>query len=94
MATKGRTDGQVDEFLWFGELLLVRSSNVAAAQYFPEDEKLMVEFLNGSAYLYAGVGVEEARAFAEADSKGSWLWDNVRKRGSKTAHLKAFVRVR
>jgi KTSC domain len=85
---------KVDEFLYFGEFLFVQSSNVAVAQYFPEDQKLMVEFLNGSAYLYSGVGVEEARDFAEAPSKGEWIWDHLRKRGSKWAHRKAYLRVR
>mgnify|MGYP001586946432 CR=1 FL=1 len=38
-----------------GEVIFVHSTNVAAGQYFPDSEKMMLEFNNGSAYLYNNI---------------------------------------
>lgn len=81
-------------FLYDNEILFVNSSNVAALQYFPEDQKMMVEFLNGSAYLYSGVTPTEAQGFVQAQSKGKNVWDVLRVRGSKTAHKKRYTRIK
>ena len=85
---------EVEDFLYNEGLLFVNSSNVGAVQYFEQDRKLMVEFLGGSAYLYSNVSLEEAKSFANAQSKGAWVWDNLRVRGSKTAHRKPYSRIR
>ena len=93
---KWRTLGsdEVYGFVWEGDLLPVHSSNVAAAQYFPEDRKMMVEYLGGSAYLYSSISVDEAIDFAKAQSKGGWIWSVLRVRGSKTRHRKPFTKIR
>ena len=83
-----------EAFVYEGELLPVHSSNVAAAQYHLADSKMMVEFLDNSAYLYSNVTLDEAIQFATAQSKGSWVWDVLRVRGSKTDHKKPFVKLR
>lgn len=85
---------EVEGFLYNEELLFVNSSNVGAVQYFPEDGKIMVEFLGGSAYLYSNITPEEARSFVNAQSKGGWVWDHLRVRGSRTAHRKPYLRLR
>ena len=77
-----------------GEILFVHSTNVAAAQFFPLENKMMVEFKNGSAYLYSPVSEEEAIEFLHSGSKGSYIWRVFRVRGSKTAHKKNYVKLR
>lgn len=99
LAAKGQTnrDGgglssdQLDDFLHFGEWLPVQSSNVAAAQYDGETEQMTVEFDDGSFYQYQQVSRQEARAFAQAGSKGIWVWDHLRIRGTRDGHKKPFV---
>ena len=86
---------EVDAFLHGGYPLFVHSTNVAMAQYFPETNQLMVEYLGkknkgGGAYLYDSVSPAEAESFARAQSKGSWIWSHLRVRGSATAHRKPF----
>lgn len=86
--------GDVVEGFVNGDYLPVHSSNLAAAQYHKEDQKLMIEFLSGSAYLYSGVTEQEAIEFAQAQSKGNFVWTSLRRRGSKTGHKKPYVRLR
>lgn len=81
-------------FVYDQDYLPVHSSNVAAAQYFITDQKLMVEFRSGAAYLYSNVTEQEAVQFATALSKGGFCWDVLRVRGSKTAHKKPYSRIR
>jgi len=83
-----------DDFVYGGELLFVHSSNVAAAQYFWGEHKMMIEFLNGSAYLYSSVNETEAWTFATAGSKGGWVWDNLRVRGTVDQHRKPYERIK
>ncbi|MDE2098100.1 MAG: KTSC domain-containing protein [Patescibacteria group bacterium] len=85
---------EVEAFVHDQMPLFVHSTNVSLLQYFPEDQKLMVEFLNGGAYLYSNVTETEAYELAKAESKGGFLWDRIRVRGSKTAHKKPFVKLR
>ncbi len=63
----------------------VDSSNVAEAAYDADASRLLVRFDSGHGHWYA-VSPSQARDFYEAPSKGTWLWDNVRVRGSKTEH--------
>lgn len=86
---------EVREFLEEGAPLFVYSSNVGMAQYYPDDEKMMVEFLNGYAYVYSNVSAAEALDFAKAHSKGIWVWDHLRGRGPKgTPPKKPYVRIK
>lgn len=89
---------QVEGFVYDGDILIVNSSNVAAAQYNPIENKMMVEFLGkggrgGASYLYSNVSIDEAIAFAQAQSKGGFVWDHFRVRGSRTAHRKPYVKI-
>lgn len=85
---------EAEDFIYGGQILHVNSSNVAAMQYHPEDSKLMVEFLNGSAYLYSNITPQEALQFVQAQSKGGAVWDMLRVRGSRTGSKKPFTKIR
>jgi hypothetical protein len=85
---------ELNDFINGGNMIFVHSSNVAGMQYFPEEQKLMIEFLNGSAYLYSSITRDEALQFAQNASKGKTVWDLLRVRGSKTAHKKPYKRIK
>lgn len=85
---------EVSDFVEGGQPLFVNSSNVAMAQFYPEENKMMIEYLSGGAYLYDNVTRGEAISFAQAQSKGIWVWDFLRVRGSKIAHKKPFSKIR
>lgn len=77
----------VEEFIYNQHILYVTSSTVASAQYFLEEQRLLLEFLpkgggrRTSAYLYSGVNISVALSFAQAASKGEWVWETIRWRG-------------
>jgi hypothetical protein len=79
---------ELQDFLDNEQLLFVTSSNVAAAQYFGETRELMVEYLDGAAWIYGDISLAEAEAFARAPSKGTWIWDVVKVRGTVHDHKK------
>lgn len=85
---------EVDDFLSGHQPLFVHSTNVSMAQYFPEEQKMMVEFLSGAAYIYSNVSLEDAKEFVRYSSKGSAIWDLFRVRGTKKGHKKPYVRIR
>ncbi len=86
----------MDDFLDAGEPLFVSSSNVAMLQYFPADEKLMVEYNDGRAWMYSPVSRAVAEAIASSESKGAACWDHLRVRGegNKHAHQVNAVQIR
>lgn len=83
----------VEDFIYNEQILHVNSSNVANATYFSQERKMLVQFLNGGRYLYSNVSEQEALAFAQSQSKGDWVWSNLRVRGSKTAHRKPWTKL-
>lgn len=82
---------QLEEFLYFEMWLPVVSSNVAAAQYQGGENKLTLEFLNGNFYQYSNVSTDEARSLALAGSKGGWVWDEFRVRGTVYGYKKPYI---
>ena len=84
----------VEGFVHDQQPLFVHSSNVSMAQYFPETNQMMVEFLNGSSYLYDNVSQQEAVEFAQEQSKGGWVWTRLRIRGTKNGHRKPFRKIK
>ncbi len=78
--------GEVEEFVHEGALLVCSSSNVSDAVYSKADQKLIISFLNGSAYAYSPVSEAWAYSFAEAGSKGKWIFDYLRERGKGADH--------
>lgn len=93
----GITPQEVDDFLYGGMILFVKSSNVGAVQYHVNEQKMMVEYLGKGgkprAYLYSNVSEAEALSFVQASSKGVWVWDHLRIRGTKNGHRKSYVEV-
>ena len=77
-----------------GEPLFVHSTNVAMAQYFPDANKLMVEFKGGGAYMYDDISPDDAWNFLHAASKGAFVWDVLRIRGTVHGHKKPFRKVK
>ena len=80
-------------FIYDGKVLPVHSTNVTFAQYLHGKEQMIVGFKNGAVYRYSNVSEGEAIEFAQAQSKGLWVWDRLRVRGSRTAHQKPYVRI-
>lgn len=58
-------------------LQLKPSKNVQAASYDPDTQTLTVK-LNGGTYAYSGVSVDKAQAFADADSHGQFLHQQIK----------------
>lgn len=77
---------EVRAFLEDGAPLFVHSSNHAMAQYFPLDQKLTIEYLDGEAYAYGNVSPEEALEYAQAHSKGAWGIDHLIGRENLKGH--------
>ena len=84
---------EAQDFLAGGNPIFVHSTNVVMIQWFPEIGKCMVEYKGGGAYLYSNVTESEMRSFLQAQSKGGFIWDHFRVRGSRTAHRKPYVRI-
>ncbi len=71
---------EVEGFLFFGDTLSVSSSNVASARYDNKKKELHVYFLgNRQGYAYTNVGLAEALSFAQAGSKGKYIFWNFKK---------------
>lgn len=68
-----------------------QSSNVAGFRYLLDDGALEVEFKDGSFYQYRPVSEVEALSLYRAGSKGTWIWDNLRIRGTALGHRKDYV---
>lgn len=95
----------VDRWLSEGYFKIVdASSNVYAIKYDVQSANLYVQFQHwdpsmgydelsgepGPIYEYGGVSLAEARAFYLAASKGEWVWDNLRVRGTFSGHQKPY----
>ena len=81
-------------FLHDQGIVFVHSSNVNAVQYFKDAQQMMVEFKGGAAYLYSNIPFDYAVSFINAESKGSWVWDFLRVRGTSKGHKKPYVRIK
>lgn len=69
----------------------VNSSNVVMSVYYAEEKKMLVEYKGGASYLYSNVDEREAISFVQAQSKGGWIWSNLRIRGTKYGHKKPYI---
>lgn len=87
---QGGPAAQWYEFLNEGKWLAVVSSNVDLIRYDYEEEVLYVQFKNGAMYSYRTVSYKEALDFAQAPSKGGWVWDHLRVRGTLLGHRKQY----
>jgi hypothetical protein len=78
-------------FLYKGDVVTgFSSSNVKAFWYDIEKHLLYIQFKDQSTYEYGarlrGVTTEFALSLFYAKSKGTWVWDNLRIRGTKLGH--------
>ncbi len=80
------TGDEIQDFLENEALLFVTSTSHAAAQYFPDANKLMIEYQDGHAYLYSDVSPREAEDYARAPSKGIWGVENLIGRENLDGH--------
>ena len=85
-------------FVWFaGWMFSPHSSNVEAMQYEVAEKRLTVAYNGGNRngtvgyYQYEDVSEDEAEAAFAAASKGIWVWDNLRVRGTRCEHHKDYV---
>ncbi len=86
--------GDVEAFVYDEMLLPVHSTNVKTALYRHDREELEIEFLDGDIYLYHDISAALALEFAKAQSKGGWVWDRLRVRGSATQHQVKYTKLR
>lgn len=82
-----------DEFGRFmnGEWVGFSSSNVEAGVYYPDSMRLELQFRDGTYYAYYSVSAEEASSLYRAPSKGIWVWDVLRIRGTKLGFRKPYA---
>lgn len=88
-----KEDELADDFNRFmsGKFVSVSSSNVNAIAYFPESYYLEIEYHDGTYYGYFDVSSEEAANLFRSGSKGGWVWDHLRIRGTKLGFRKSYV---
>ncbi len=67
-----------------------QSSNVHSCWYEIRQQQLFVQFHDGSLYRYESVTVGEAQAFVLSTSAGTFVWDNLRIRGTKLGARKEY----
>lgn len=67
-----------------------QSSNVAHIQYAIKDDLLVIRFKDGSTYGYEPIFPQEAASLFKSASKGTWVWDNLRIRGTSLGHKKHY----
>ncbi len=60
------------------DMIQVSSSNVDKIGYDEPNQILYVQFLNGSLYMYKGVGIYEFEGLKNAPSVGSYLHRNIK----------------
>lgn len=86
-----QSPGGLRGFLGHGDLYSgFKSSNVSAAQYDPHEDYLQIGYKNGGWYGYHGVSSDEAASFYRSGSKGNWVWDHLRRRGTVFGYQKAY----
>lgn len=74
-APKSKSDDSKTKPVWY---LDVKSSNIKKAAFHFKKQQLMIQFVNGSRYVYKHVNMYEWLAFSEAKSQGKWFIDNIR----------------
>jgi hypothetical protein len=79
---KNEPTSEFEKFISFGEWISVQSSNVRAISYVKLTAELHIEYHDGSFYGYGPVNDEMAADLYRASSKGKWVWDHLRRRGT------------
>lgn len=74
-APKSKSDDSKTKPIWH---LNINSTNLKKASFNFKKQRLLVEFHNGTRYIYDHVNLYEFLAFSEADSQGRWFSENIR----------------
>lgn len=77
-----------------GEWVAVSSSNLAAVCWDAAAETLQVEYLSGAVWEYSPFSSREAEDFLKATSKGVFVWDHIKRRGTVHEHQKNARQIR
>lgn len=92
------TEDEATGFVYDGDIFFVASSNVVTAQYFLDEKKMTVEYLRrgkpNAVYIYGNVTEQDAISFVQAGSKGKFIWDFFRVRGTVYGHRKPYQKIR
>ena len=72
---------------------IITSSHVTGMQYIAKKEQLILSFWNGSHYQYENIGKSEALSLLYTGSKGSWVWDELRIRGTVKGYKKPYRKI-
>ena len=67
------------------------SSNVQSATYNARENSMDIGFRNGGVYRYQDITPPEAKSFYSAGSKGKWVWDHLRVRGTVFGYQKPYT---
>lgn len=81
------------EFLRGEQVTGFTSSNVQAFEYDKPAGELYVQFSDDRWYRYSSVSHGEAQGLFRANSKGGWVWDKLRIRGTVYGHRKPYALV-
>ena len=88
-----KTETWDDDFAGYmgGEEKSVSSSNVASSKYDSKEKYMEIGFIGGKRYGYHDVSSQEATSFFSAKSKGGWVWDHLRRRGTRFGYQKSYA---
>lgn len=83
----------LDSFLT-GKAMKVRSSSLLAAKYDPNEQLLRIAYKSNPGVWHKFEQVDKAAAkdFHGARSKNTWVWDNLRVRGTRTEYKKPYTK--
>ena len=74
------------EALLAGDWVASTSPQIELVQYDRDAQVLRVQYPGGVGWRYDPVPEAQALAFAAGGFRMTWVWDNIRVRGSKTRH--------
>ncbi len=80
-----------DEFV-NGKVINCTSSNVSSAFYEKQYDRLTITFHDNSTWQYT-VSEGMARSFFNAGSRGKWVWDHLKVRGTVSLHRVPAVKI-
>jgi len=73
-----------------GKIMQVQSSNVAWFRWLPGEDAMEISYLDGSVYRYEDIPLEMAFDMYRSGSKGGFVWDRLRVRGTVFGYQKSY----
>ena len=74
-----------------GKIMQVQSSNVAWFRWEASNDSMQISYKDGSVYEYYSIPLSMALDMYRAGSHGSWVWDNLRRRGTVFGFQREYV---